>query len=98
ARLSGRGESRTGSAVRRGRRRGVGRLFRLPGRAQVGGAHPGVPRFPGIEGAALEFLEHDPEKPAPHLMRDGYRFWEKITRGYFEARTRVAPEPCALRI
>ncbi len=45
------------AAVRRCRWRRLRGVFRLSGRAQVGGAHPGVPRFPGRQGAALEFLK-----------------------------------------
>src|SRR5262249_49374285 len=54
--LSGGRESWPGPAVRRRGRSRLGRLFRLSGRAQIGRAHPGVPRFPRVEGAALEFL------------------------------------------
>ena len=32
------------------------RVLRLSGRTQIGGAHAGVPRFPGRERAALELL------------------------------------------
>ena len=32
--------------------------------------------FAGVSRRA--FLEHDPEKPAPDLIRGGYRFSEKI--------------------
>src|SRR6266700_1546149 len=55
--LSGGGRRRAGAAVRRCRWRRLRGVFRLFGRAQVGGAHPGVPRFPGRQGAALEFLK-----------------------------------------
>ena len=37
-------------------RSGARRLFRLSGRAEVGRARAGVPRFPGQQRAALEFL------------------------------------------
>ena len=32
------------------------RVLRLSGRAEIRRAHPGVPRLPGREGAAVEFL------------------------------------------
>ena len=55
--LSGGGKRRTGAAVRRRRHARARRLFRLSGRTQVGGAHPGVPRFSGRQRAALAFLD-----------------------------------------
>ena len=54
--LPGRGKSRTGSVVHRIRRRHARRLFRLSGRAEIGRARAGIPRLPGVEGAALELL------------------------------------------
>ena len=57
SRLSGRGEWRAGAVVRRRRRLHLRRVLRLSGRAEIRGAHSGVPRLSGREGAAVEFLK-----------------------------------------
>ena len=54
--LSGRGECRPGAIVRRRGRPGARCVLRLSGRAEIGGARAGVPRFPGQQRAALELL------------------------------------------
>ena len=60
ARLSGRGERRTGPVVRRHRRLHLRRVLRLSGRTQVRCAHSGLPRLSRRESAAVEFLGSDP--------------------------------------
>ncbi len=54
--LSDRGKRRTGSIARRIRSDHARRLFRLPGRTEVGRSRAGIPRLPGVEGAALDLL------------------------------------------
>src|SRR5262249_18075317 len=49
-------ERRAGSIVRRGRRHRARRLFRLSGRAEERRPRSSVPRLPGRQRAALEFL------------------------------------------